>query len=37
MEKLGMVRTGEWGGGRNLSSAVESFEYRYELILPMNE
>ena len=37
MEKLGMVRTGEWGGRRNRSSAVESFEYRYELILPVNE
>ncbi len=31
MEKLGMVRTGEWGGRRNRSAGSDSFEYRYEL------
>lgn len=33
MEKLGMVRTGEWGGRRNKSALSDSFEYRYELII----
>lgn len=32
-EKLGMVRTGEWGGRRNKSALSDSFEYRYELII----
>lgn len=31
MEKLGMRRTGEWGGRRNRSASEDSFEYRYEL------
>ena len=31
MEKLGMVRTGEWGGRRNRSALQDSFEYQYEL------
>lgn len=31
MEKLGMKRTGEWGGRKNKSSCEERFEYRYEL------
>lgn len=33
MEKLGMTRTGEWGGRRNRAAAEDSFEYQYELIL----
>ncbi|MCM1258284.1 MAG: GNAT family N-acetyltransferase [Roseburia sp.] len=33
MEKLGMVRTGEWGGRRNRSASKDSFEYRYELVV----
>ncbi len=33
MEKLGMVRTGEWGGRRNRSASEDTFEYRYELVL----
>lgn len=33
MEKLGMVRTGEWGGRRNRSASEDSREYRYELNL----
>ncbi len=32
MEKLGMTRTGEWGGRRNRSSVQDSFEYQYELV-----
>lgn len=31
MEKLGMTRTGEYGGRRNRAAAEDSFEYRYEL------
>lgn len=31
MEKLGMVRTGEWGGRRNRAAEADSFEYQYEL------
>ena len=31
MEKLGMNRTGEWGGRRNRSAAEDSSEYQYEL------
>lgn len=31
MEKLGMRRTGEWGGRRNKSASEDSFEYQYEL------
>lgn len=34
MEKLGMERTGEWGGRRNRAASQDSFEYQYELILP---
>ena len=33
MEKLGMVRTGEYPGRRNRAASQESFEYRYELVL----
>ena len=33
MEKLGMMRTGEYGGRRNRSATRESTEYRYELSL----
>lgn len=33
MEKLGMVRTGEWGGRRNRAALQDSFEYQYELII----
>lgn len=33
MEKLGMRRTGEWGGRRNRSASEDSFEYQYELHL----
>ncbi len=31
MEKLGMIRTGEYGGRKNKSSDEERTEYRYEL------
>lgn len=31
MEKLGMSRTGEWGGRRNRSASEDSLEYQYEL------
>lgn len=31
MEKLGMSRTGEWGGRRNRAASEDSSEYRYEL------
>lgn len=31
MEKLGMIRTGEWGGRRNKSASKDSSEYQYEL------
>lgn len=34
MEKLGMVRTGKWGGRRNKSASHDTFEYQYELIIP---
>ncbi len=33
MEKLGMTRTGEYGGRKNRSSDHESFEFQYELTL----
>lgn len=33
MEKLGMSRTGEWGGRRNKSALEDSLEYQYELYL----
>ncbi|MCM1386349.1 MAG: GNAT family N-acetyltransferase [Bacillus sp. (in: Bacteria)] len=33
MEKLGMSRTGEWGGRRNRSATEDSLEYQYELCL----
>lgn len=33
MEKLGMVRTGKWGGRRNKSALRDTFEYQYELII----
>ena len=33
MEKLGMIRTGEYGGRRNRNAAEDSSEYCYELIL----
>lgn len=33
MEKLGMVRTGEYGGRRNRAAAQDSFEYQYELVV----
>ncbi len=33
MEKLGMTKTGEWGGRRNRSADRDSFECRYELHL----
>lgn len=33
MEKLGMVKTGQWGGRRNRSAFRDSFEYRYELVV----
>ena len=36
MEKLGMNRTGEYGGRRNRAASEDSFEYQYELIYPMN-
>lgn len=31
MEKLGMIRTGEWGGRRNRCALEDSLEYQYEL------
>lgn len=31
MEKLGMNRTGEWGGRRNKSASEDSSEYQYEI------
>lgn len=31
MEKLGMIRTGEWGGRRNRFASKDSLEYQYEL------
>lgn len=34
MEKLGMARTGKWGGRRNKSALRDTFEYQYELIIP---
>ncbi len=33
MEKLGMTRTGEWGGRRNRSATEDSREYQYELVV----
>ena len=33
MEKLGMIRVGEYGGRRNRCASHDSFEYKYELIL----
>ena len=33
MEKLAMVRTGEYGGRKNRAANQESFEYQYELTL----
>ncbi len=33
MEKLGMLKTGEWGGRRNKNATHDSREYRYELTL----
>lgn len=33
MEKLGMTRTGEYGGRRNRAAAEDSFEYQYEMFL----
>lgn len=33
MEKLGMSKTGEWGGRRNKSASEDSLEYQYELYL----
>lgn len=33
MEKLGMSRTGEWGGRRNRVASEDSVEYQYELYL----
>ena len=33
MEKLGMVKTGEYGGRRNRAAVQDSNEYRYELIV----
>ena len=35
MEKLGMVRTGEFPGRRNKGADRDSTEYRYDLILPL--
>ncbi len=32
MEKLGMTRTGEYGGRRNRAALEDSFEYRYEML-----
>lgn len=31
MEKLGMTRTGKYGGRRNRAAAEDSFEYRYKM------
>ena len=33
MEKLGMNKTGEWGGRRNKSASEDSLEYQYEMYL----
>lgn len=33
MEKLGMIRTGEYGGRKNRAANQESFEYQYEMVL----
>ncbi len=33
MEKIGMIKTGEWGGRKNRASLQESFEYQYELMI----
>jgi hypothetical protein len=33
MEKLGMVRTGEYGGRMNRAAQRESSEYQYEMNL----
>lgn len=33
MERLGMSRTGEWGGRRNKSASEDSLEYQYELYI----
>lgn len=33
MEKLGMRKTGEWGGRRNRCALEDSLEYQYELYL----
>ena len=33
MEKIGMVKTGEWGGRRNRSASQDTFEYQYELVI----
>lgn len=33
MEKLGMNKTGEWGGRRNKSALEDSLEYQYEMYL----
>lgn len=33
MEKLGMNKTGEWGGRRNKSASEDSLEYQYDLYL----
>ena len=33
MEKLGMNKTGEWGGRRNKSASGDSLEYQYEMYL----
>lgn len=32
MEKLGMTRTGEYGGRRNRAVLEDSFEYQYETL-----
>lgn len=37
MEKLGMIRTGEYGGRRNRTASEDSFEYQYELRVRKNE
>ena len=34
MQKLGMVKTGEWGGRRNRVASQDSIEYQYEWIAP---
>ena len=33
MEKLGMTRTGEWGGRRNRNADRDSSEYQYDLVI----